>query len=58
MDFIFKLTEEDANIIIAGLGELQAKVAMPIISKLQKQAKEQGEASGNNEPTESRLTAK
>jgi len=41
LEFIFKVTYEEANIIIAGLQELPAKIANPLTQKLQKQAHEQ-----------------
>lgn len=41
MEFTFKVTEQEANMIIAGLQELPAKVANPLTQKLQMQAQEQ-----------------
>ena len=41
MEFTFKVTEQEANMIIAGLQELPAKVANPLTRKLQEQAQEQ-----------------
>lgn len=41
MEFTFKLTEEEANIVVAGLQELPAKLANPLTKKLQEQAAEQ-----------------
>jgi hypothetical protein len=41
MELTFKVTEQEANIILAGLQELPAKVANPLTRKLQEQAKEQ-----------------
>lgn len=41
MEFTFTLTEQEANIVIAGLQELPAKVANPITKKLQEQAQSQ-----------------
>jgi hypothetical protein len=41
MEIIFKLTEQEANILLAGLQELPAKVANPLTRKLQQQAQEQ-----------------
>ena len=38
MELNFTVTLEEANIIMAGLGELQAKVSAPLITKLQQQA--------------------
>ena len=35
------LTLEEVNIILNGLGELPAKVSMPVIQKLQEQAQPQ-----------------
>lgn len=39
----FTLTYKEANIIIAGLEELPAKIVIPLIHKLQEQAKNQVE---------------
>ena len=39
--FIFELTEDEANVILAGLQELPAKVCNPLSQKLIEQAKEQ-----------------
>lgn len=41
MEFNFKVTEQEANVILAGLQELPAKVANPLTRKLQEQAQEQ-----------------
>lgn len=41
LELTFKITYAEANAIIAGLQELPAKVANPIIQKLQEQAKPQ-----------------
>jgi hypothetical protein len=41
MEFTFKVTEQEANALIAGLQELPAKVANPLTRKLQEQAQEQ-----------------
>jgi len=41
MEFTFTVTEQEANMIIAGLQELPAKVANPLTRKLQDQAQEQ-----------------
>jgi len=41
MEFTFTVTEQEANMIIAGLQELPAKVANPLTRKLQEQAQEQ-----------------
>lgn len=41
MEFTFKVTEQEANMIVAGLQELPAKVANPLTQKLQQQAQEQ-----------------
>jgi hypothetical protein len=41
MEIVFKLTEQEANILLAGLQELPAKVANPLTRKLQQQAQEQ-----------------
>jgi hypothetical protein len=37
----FEFTVEEANIVLAGLQELPAKVANPLTTKIQKQAAEQ-----------------
>ena len=39
--FTLELTVEEANLIIAGLQELPAKLANPITQKIQEQAKNQ-----------------
>jgi len=41
MEFSFKVTEQEANLLLAGLQELPAKVANPLTRKLQEQAQEQ-----------------
>lgn len=41
MELTFKVTEQEANVILAGLQELPAKVANPMMRKLQEQAQEQ-----------------
>ena len=41
IELTFKLTFEEANILIAGLQELPAKIANPIIQKMQQQAQTQ-----------------
>lgn len=41
MEFTFKLTEEEANIVVTALQELPARVANPLTKKLQEQAAEQ-----------------
>lgn len=41
MEFTFKVTEQEANTLIAGLQELPARVANPLTRKLQEQAQEQ-----------------
>ena len=38
MELNFTLTLEEANVIMAGLGELPAKVSANLITKLQQQA--------------------
>lgn len=40
----FELTEQEANIILAGLHELPYRVAISIITKLQEQANKQQES--------------
>jgi hypothetical protein len=40
-EFTFQVTYEEANIILAGLQELPAKVCNPLTLKLQQQAQEQ-----------------
>lgn len=44
MNFNFSLTDEEANVILSALGELPAKVAIPIINKLHEQARFQIDA--------------
>ena len=39
----FYLTVEEANVILAGLGELPAKLSMGLISKIKAQAEKQQE---------------
>lgn len=41
MEFTFTVTEQEANMLIAGLQELPAKVANPLTRKLQEQAQGQ-----------------
>jgi hypothetical protein len=41
MEFTFTVNEQEANMIVAGLQELPAKVANPLTQKLQQQAQEQ-----------------
>jgi len=41
MEFTFTVTEQEANMILAGIQELPAKVANPLTRKLQEQAQEQ-----------------
>jgi len=41
MEFTFTVTEQEANMIVAGLQELPAKLANPLTKKLQDQAQEQ-----------------
>lgn len=41
MEFTFTVTEQEANLLLAGLQELPAKVANPLTRKLQEQAQEQ-----------------
>ena len=41
MILTLELSPEEVNLILAGLGELQAKVSLPTILKIQQQAKEQ-----------------
>ena len=38
MELNFTLTLEEANVVMAGLGELPAKVSATLITKLQQQA--------------------
>lgn len=41
MEYTFKLTETEANLILNAIQELPAKVANPLTQKIQLQAKEQ-----------------
>lgn len=41
MEFTFTVTEQEANMIVAGLQELPAKLANPLTKKLQEQAQVQ-----------------
>lgn len=41
IEFTFKVSEQEANLIIAGLQEMPAKVANPLTRKLQEQAQSQ-----------------
>lgn len=50
MTFTFEVSEQEANLILAGLGELPAKVSLGLIQKLQAQAGEQ--AAGKAPSTE------
>jgi len=38
MEFTFTVTEQEANMILAGIQELPAKLANPLTRKLQEQA--------------------
>lgn len=40
MTYDFTWTEEQLNVILAGLGELPAKISLPIIIKIQQTAQE------------------
>ena len=40
-ELTFKITIEEANLILAGLQELPAKVSNPLTMKIQQQAREQ-----------------
>lgn len=44
-ELTFKVTPEEAQILINGLGELPAKVSMALVMKLQRQASEQAQPS-------------
>jgi len=48
----FVLSLEEANIVLAGLGELPAKVSLPLIQKLQEIASTQIKAQQNESPAE------
>lgn len=41
MNYKFELTEDEANVVLAGLGELPAKASLSVIQKIQSQATEQ-----------------
>lgn len=41
MEFTFKITEQEANLILIGLQEMPARLANPLTQKLQLQASEQ-----------------
>lgn len=41
MDYIFKLSDQDAQIVINALAELPFRVSAPVIQKIQTQAAEQ-----------------
>lgn len=43
MEIVYKLSVEEANLIIAGLQELPAKVSMQLIIKLQNEGQRQFE---------------
>jgi len=45
MDFMFKVTGEETNLILQSLGEMPAKMSMGLIGKLQEQANSQIQAS-------------
>lgn len=45
MEFTFTVTEQEANLLVAGLQELPAKVANPLTKKLQEQAQAQMKSS-------------
>lgn len=40
-EYTFTLTEQEANIVLAGLQELPARISNPLTQKLQEQAKTQ-----------------
>jgi hypothetical protein len=40
-ELTFKITVEEANLVLAGLQELPAKVSNPLTVKIQQQAREQ-----------------
>lgn len=40
-DFTFTLTEQEANIVLNGLGKLPAEISLTLILKIQELAKEQ-----------------
>ncbi len=42
-EFNFKVTPEEAQLLINGLGELPAKMSMSLVLKLQQQASEQSQ---------------
>tara|TARA_B100000902_G_scaffold383053_1_gene421416 strand:+ start:307 stop:465 length:159 start_codon:yes stop_codon:yes gene_type:complete len=42
----FYLTVDEANVILAGLGELPAKLSMGLISKIKSQAEKQQQEEG------------
>lgn len=41
MEFTFTVTDQEANLLVAGLQELPARVANPLTQKLQEQAQAQ-----------------
>jgi hypothetical protein len=41
IEFTFRVTYEEANVILAGLQELPGKICNPLTQKLQQQAQEQ-----------------
>ena len=47
-----ELTVEEVNIILTGLGELAAKLSMPVIQKIQEQAQPQIVSESIPQPTE------
>ena len=44
MEYVFTVTDQEAQFIAQGLGELPTKVGMGLLIKLQKQATEQDKA--------------
>lgn len=57
MTYTFELTGEEANIVAAGLGELQLKVGLPVLSKLKAQCTEQNRADKAKQVTTERPEA-
>lgn len=41
MDFTFNFTEQQVNLLLAGLGELPAKLSLSMIQEIHKQVQEQ-----------------
>jgi hypothetical protein len=58
MELTVKLTEQEANLILAGLSELPAKVSLELIFKFKQQCEDQINAAKTEEPAKVEEPAK